>query len=304
MCSVTSVTSVYHISNNRVFEKVKILRMETFIEMDVPRILYQTWKTKIIPEKFVSNQLKWFNVINYDPKKKTENSDNSDWSYVLLDDKDLRNLVKTNFPEYLKAYDSFSKNIERVDFARLVMMYLGGVYADLDTYPVKSIEDWVSKGKIILGREPLEHAKDLYGGRDIVLCNAFMISPPKQKIWIDMMNYIVENYEANYKPVYNTGPMAMTLFMEKNPDLFTPEAGVVITDPCVFFPMLGNGTFSHRCVDSSGKLTPLTYVVHEWENTWVVPWYKDREWLNKRYWFWALVSLFTVLWLRSHNSKN
>jgi hypothetical protein len=285
-----------------------------------PKILYQTWKTKSIPANFVSNQKKWFDVINYiDPglendevvptprdskfprDPKPPGTPSPGWRYILLDDDDLRELVATHFPKHLKAYDGFSKNIERVDFARLVMMYLGGVYADLDTYPVKSIDQWVNQGKIILGCEPIEHAKEMYDGREKVLCNAFMISPPSQTLWAKMMDYVVKNYEKNYKPVYNTGPMSMTLFMESRPDLFTADAGVVITDPCVFFPQMGNGKFSPRCIDSTGALKPQTYVVHEWLNSWTVPWYRDPEWLNRRYWFWGLMTVFTILWLRAYN---
>lgn len=271
--------------------------------MTTPRVLYQTWKTKILPAKFLSNQKRWFDILEYNPTLPSGSIEGQKWRYVLFDDSDLRKLVEMNFPKYLEAYDGFTKNIERVDFARLVMMYLGGVYADLDTYPVKPIDRYVEMNKIILGREPIEHAKELYDNRDVVICNAFMMSPPGKKIWVDLMDYVVKNYEANYKPVYNTGPMAMTLFMESHPKLFTPEAGVVITDPCVFFPMLGDGKFSSRCVDKNHELLPSTHVVHEWENTWVVPWYRDPEWFNSRYWFWGMVSIFVVLWLRVYNKK-
>lgn len=251
---------------------------------------YQTWKTKTLPDKFLANQKKWLNVL--DPDK---------YNYILLDDADLRKLVSDNFPQYLKAYDAFTSNIERVDFARCVMMYLGGVYADLDTYPVKPIDVWVDANKIVLGREPISHARKLYGGRDIVLCNAFMISlPPKNHVWIDLMDYIVANYEPNYKPVYNTGPMAMTLFYEKHKDLFLALGdGIIITDPCVFFPLEGDGKVSKRC-----NIDKDTYVVHEWENTWVTKWWNDPQWFNRRYWSWALISLIVIISLYVYNRKH
>src|SRR5690349_11212816 len=106
-----------------------------------PKILYQTWKSKDVPTKFLANQQKWFDV--------TINVPDGGWTYQLLDDNDLRNLVKTNFPKYLDSYDSFTKPIERVDFARLIMMWCGGVYADLDTYPTQSIDHFVDKNCIV-----------------------------------------------------------------------------------------------------------------------------------------------------------
>ncbi len=272
-----------------------------------PRVLYQTWKTRTVPEKFKKNQRMWFDSLSIDISGVSRNHaslpEAGEWRYVLLDDNDLRELVKTNFPQFLKAYDSFSKQIERVDFARCVMMYLGGVYADLDTYPTQNIDPWVALNRIVLGCEPMEHAERYYDGRRVVLCNAFMISPPGESLWVKLMEYIIEHYESNYKPVYNTGPMAMTKFMEATRSTSDVGLGdedeigwdrVVITDPCVFFPMLGDGKISRRCRPPPGE-TSRTYVVHEWENTWVVPWWRDRELLNPRHWvWWGLVATMMV----------
>jgi hypothetical protein len=247
--------------------------------MTTPKIFYQTWKNKDLPKNFSENREKWLTLLG---------SGSNEWQIPLLTDADLRELVKTRFPKYLKAYDSFTENIERVDFARYIMMYLGGVYADLDTYPLKPIEKWVGMNKIVLGREPLEHSREIYG-REVVLCNAFMISPPGQRMWIDLMDFIVENYEPHYKPVYNTGPMAMTLFLEANPSKFT---NIVITDPCVFFPLLGDG----HSVSKGCDLERDSYVVHVWSNTWVTNPFADPRWKNRRYWFWGLMIVFVILW--------
>jgi len=277
------------------------------------------------------------------PIDQRSDTSNDKWQYILLDDSDLRDLVSSHFPQHLKAYDSFSKQIERVDFARCVMMHLGGVYADLDTYPVKSIDGWVALNRVVLGCEPREHAEKFYGGVDrVVLCNAFMISPPGHQIWARLMDYIVKNYEHNYKPVYNTGPMAMTKFMETNPDLFSRDSGatttdlptmiiaggsvvvsaeaavvtggsVVVTDPCVFFPMTGDGVVSKWCRPGPPGSTPRpgtvvhspqTYVVHEWENTWVVPWWRDPEMFNSRHWvWWGMLMLVALVIVRRYRRE-
>jgi len=246
--------------------------------LSTPYIFYQTWKSTNLPDNFAENRKKWLTILP-----------SSRWSTPLFTDIDLRNLVKDNFPRFLKAYDSFTENIERVDFARYVMMYLGGMYADLDTYPLKNIDVWVEMDKIVLGREPIEHARDIYN-REVVLCNAFMISPPRQKLWIDLMEYIIDRYEPHYRPVYNTGPMAMTLFLESHPNLFED---VIITDPCVFFPLLGDG----RTVSKTCDLNRDSYVVHVWSNTWVSNPFKDPRWKNRRYWFWGLMIVFIGMWI-------
>lgn len=243
--------------------------------MTTPKILYQTWKSHSVPEKFAKNQLRWKELC----------PESEGWKHVLLDDADLRTLVKDNVPQHLEAYDGFTANIERVDFARNVMMYLGGVYADLDTYPTKPIDKFVDLGQIVLGREPLEHAHEYYT-REVVLCNAFMMSPPGEKLWLDLMDYVVENYEGYYKPVENTGPMAMTRFYEKYPEKFNKA---VITEPCVFFPLTGKGKVTKGC-----DMAKDTYVVHEWSNTWVPTMFTDQMWFNKRYWCYAFAVLILV----------
>lgn len=244
--------------------------------MTVPRILHQTWKTHEVPESLQPLRQAWLKIT-------------PDYQHPLYDDADLRNIIQTHFPRYLSSYDSFTQNIERVDFARPALLYLyGGVYADLDTEPLRNIDVWLQQGKVVLGREPLEHSRGLYG-REVVLCNAFIISPPRQQVWLDFMDYIVAHYEPYYKPVENTGPMALTKFYEAHPDKFS---NTVITDPCVFFPVLSDGSTSQGCnLDEA-------YVRHLWRNTWVVQ--GTRGWLktygrNKRLWFWGLLFLFFVL---------
>jgi hypothetical protein len=198
-------------------------------------------------------------------------------------------------------YDSFTQNIERVDFARYIIMYLGGVYADMDMVPFKSIDKYVDMGKIVLGREPLEHARNLYK-REIVICNAIMISPPKQKFWVDLINYIAKNYEHNMGAVYTTGPMAMTKLYESNPELYKD---VVITDPCVFYPYVGAKDKDGNPEVSKFCNVKESYAGHVWANTWSpIGFWQDPRLLNTRYWTSILLVAFAVIWLYAYLRYN
>ena len=77
--------------------------------MGTPKVLYQTWKTYDIPEDLLEFRKEWI--------KLTPN-----YSHPLLDDNDLRNEIIKIVPQYLSAYDNFSSNIERVDFARYAIL--------------------------------------------------------------------------------------------------------------------------------------------------------------------------------------
>lgn len=245
--------------------------------METPRVIWQTWKSKTdIPGKLFDLSRTW-------------TTNHPDYKYHLLDDDDLRNIVSKVTPKHLEKYDSFTRMIERVDFARYAIMYeYGGVYADMDTKSLKNVDVWVAKNKIVLGCEPSEHSMEIYKTNRVV-CNALIISPPKQKFWLELMDYISENYEWNYAPVYNTGPMAITKFLDTHPRY---ERELLITDPCVFYPIKGDGkTISEGCnLDDS-------YVAHMWENTWVTKWYQDDRWFNIRYWTYAIFLVYIVMWL-------
>jgi len=242
-----------------------------------PKIIWQTWKTKNsneIPDDLAKYSKLWKKLHPF-------------YEYHLLDDDDLRSIVSDVVPQYLEDYDSFSYTIEKVDFARYAILYkYGGIYADMDTYPYKSLDTFVNLNKIVLGKEPVEHAQKIYNKKEI-LCNALMISPPNEELWLKFMDFIIENYEHNFDAVYNTGPLAMTDFFEKNPEY---KKKVIITDPCIFYPLKNNGEVTENCnLDDS-------YVAHVWNNSWAPTLFDNKKWKNVRYWTIILLIIYFMLW--------
>ena len=261
--------------------------------MTTPKILHVTWKTRDIPDIFKDNYKEW---LSFTP----------DYKHIIYDDNDLRNIIVNNYPQYLSMYDSFRHTIERVDFARYAILHkYGGVYADLDTIPLKKIDKYLALNKIVLGREPLEHAQQIYN-RDMVLCNALMISPKNQPFWLELMENIKDNYKPFENPVNNTGPMALTEFYDDNVARGNVARGnVVVTDPCVFFP-LTNTNFSDKSqlLSRTGKVFEHVsqhcdindaYVAHVWQNTWIEP-FTTRVFKNPKNWIlFSLVILFLII---------
>lgn len=91
-------------------------------ELRVPPIIHQTYKNSSIPERWVDLQQTWL-----------EFSSRNGYNYQFWSDKDNRNLIETDFPWFLETYDSYPKPIQRVDAARLFILYkFGGIYVDLD----------------------------------------------------------------------------------------------------------------------------------------------------------------------------
>lgn len=233
---------------------------------EIPWILHQTYKTKDIPSKWQKYYETWRN--KGDP-----------WIEMFYLDEDLRNLIKNDYPQFLQVYDGFRHFIEKCDFARYAMMHkYGGVYADLDMEQVRSFKPLLSKGKALMASEPLEHTRGLYK-RELVLCNACMLSNPGNPFWLGLMNYIKDTYNTHKlkDPVQTTGPMGVTYFYEsvlKNGGKFSVENKTYflkdyleILPSCSFFSEVAN--YSHKrskfCTNESE-----IYAIHHWTNDYAI----------------------------------
>jgi hypothetical protein len=87
----------------------------------IPRIIHQTFSSRQVPENAKAIMRSW-----------REHNGNS-WQIRFYDDQACLDFVRREFPEYLDAYGSLPKDVERSDFFRyMVVLRLGGVYADID----------------------------------------------------------------------------------------------------------------------------------------------------------------------------
>jgi len=134
----------------------------------------------------------------------------SEFEYIFWDDDDIRNLIKTDYPQYLKEYDSFKYHIIRIDFARSCILHKhGGIYADMDFYCYQNFYEFLLKNKIYLVESWPEWKEKVQ--------NSLMISPPKQNFWIEYCDTIIcnmkkINYDVkNYRDVLNyCGPICLS----------------------------------------------------------------------------------------------
>lgn len=235
-------------------------RSERATMPSIPSILHLTWKTERIPRGLRRYVASWSRFQTLTVRLHT--------------DDDLRRLIVEHYSEYLPLYDSFTRGIERADFARYALMEkYGGIYADLDMECIRSIEPLLSSTRAIIGTEPEEHVP-LYAV-DRVLCNAILLSPPGHPVWRAIMAYIAANYRPHGDVVYNTGPMAITRFYQENPEAFHD---VEIMEPTVFYPVIDakfggrrDGRFEH--VSRSGRIADA-YTVHHWVHTYIFRWSK------------------------------
>eukprot|EP00884_Botryococcus_braunii_P017341 jgi/Botrbrau1/4290/Bobra.0390s0030.1 len=87
----------------------------------IPKLIHQTYKSSNVPKSVQPFMQSWRRL-------------NEDWEIRFYDDDACLDFVKREFPEYLDAYRGLPKHVERSDFFRyMVVLRLGGVYADIDT---------------------------------------------------------------------------------------------------------------------------------------------------------------------------
>ncbi|KAJ1309482.1 hypothetical protein OPQ81_006257 [Rhizoctonia solani] len=96
------------------------------------RFIHQSWKT---------HQVKPPNV----PLADSWRLAYPEWDYVLWDDADNKELVRVLYPQLLTTYEALPREIYRADFVRNLYMHaFGGIYADLDSEAVASLDPLLS----------------------------------------------------------------------------------------------------------------------------------------------------------------
>ncbi|MHA4812502.1 glycosyltransferase family 32 protein [Flavitalea flava] len=168
--------------------------------MVIPKIIHQTWKDKDIPEDFRKMSLTW--------KKEHE-----DWEYCLWTDEMNRNFIKQHFSFFLPKYDSYEKNIQRVDALRYFVLYkYGGMFIDLDFECIANITPLVENAQCVFGKEPAEHC--LIHQKEIIISNAFMGGVPGH-FFLDLLCMELESNRCltdhpNDLVLESTGPFMLT----------------------------------------------------------------------------------------------
>lgn len=173
-----------------------------------PKIIHQTWKNNNIPKKWQLSQTQWKKL-------------HPDYEYILWTDADIRNYIKEKHPSFLKLHDSYEYNIQRADMIRYFILYdFGGIYSDLDLYPVENIEKYISNYD-----ESVDVLLVNSGNVKNCITNSFMVSKKNAPLWKKVQKRLKQKlpiyiYGKHLKVMYSTGPLMFTKICKKNEDVF------------------------------------------------------------------------------------
>jgi hypothetical protein len=167
----------------------------------VPKIIHQQWKTTEIPEgKYTLWRSKFKKLFS-----------ESEFTYMLWTDENARELIKSDYPYFLEAYDGYEFGIQRADAARYFVLHkYGGLYADLDYEPLVNFWDHVPKDRVALVESPYQYNEKAQ--------NSLMSSPIGDPFWLETFQLLQERKD---KPVLQaTGPMFLDALMKRATESF------------------------------------------------------------------------------------
>lgn len=196
---------------------------------------------------------------------------NPNWEYKLWSLEDAEILLRDKFKWFEKTWVKLS-NIMKCDSLRYMIMYdIGGCYADLDSICLKPLND-LCHHNIVLAK-----ASHKVLGMDGII-NCFMMSKPKQKLWMNLLRHIESYSDIQYIPnlmkvFITTGPIALTWHYK------TYDEEIIAYD-CHYFDC------------KPGKENQDTYVIHYGNVSWIEK--KDK---SNSYWYIGLIILILGLFI-------
>ena len=164
----------------------------------IPKIIIQTWKTNVIPNKYISDitSVRKFN---------------KDYKFIFFTDNDINDFIIDNYPEYYDTYNRLPVKIQKFDFFRYIAIYhYGGFYLDLDITCFKSFNDLLKYDSVfpidtIIKEDDYEYDRfNLYKDKIQILLGQYAFGASKNNLFIKLLiNTINNNINLYIKNYYN-----------------------------------------------------------------------------------------------------
>lgn len=167
---------------------------------EFPRRIFQTWKSRTdFPENFAYWSNTWKTL-------------NSNYTYELYDDNDIREFIVDKFPWFLPRFDRYNVPIKRADAVRYFYLYAyGGIYADMDFECLKNFDallDKYNSAGALLGCMADSNDETKTSPHNIP--NAIMISKPRHDLWICVFHILqTRSDDSGLRVEEITGPVVL-----------------------------------------------------------------------------------------------
>ena len=181
---------------------MNLYNITSLASMPIPKIIYQTWKTKQLPETCAQIQE---NIQRLNPS----------YELVIYDDHDMDNFIRSNFDEYVfRCYSALNVGAAKADLWRYCILYKnGGVYLDIDSEILQPLDELIrEEDQCIITRE----------GNPGIFNNWIMIFEKEHPILLQTIRYCCHNivHKTSQDICYLTGPAGP--FTSAINDVFLP----------------------------------------------------------------------------------
>jgi UDP:flavonoid glycosyltransferase YjiC (YdhE family) len=229
----------------------------------IPRILHQTWKNADLPADLAAWRESWL-------------ANHPGWEHRLWTDEDNRELIRRDYPWFLKAYDSYNEPIKRADAVRYFILHrFGGVYADLDMESLRPIGPLLEGKQVVFGLEPDEHlAMHRSPQRPLnrIVCNAFMASVPGHPFWEHLFRELV-TWQRAPGPLDATGPFMLTRACET----WQGAETLSIEGAELLYPVSNALPWAEFSLEARRRIREKAFGIHHWRGGW----YRDEKTADK-----------------------
>ena len=115
------------------------------------------------------------------------------YKYLLWSEEDCEHLVHTHFQKYLQFYNNLRHKIQKIDFAKLLILFVhGGLYVDLDIIPLRDFS-FIFQQRMFFHNVRDVKQRYSFAENDIL---AFQKNDPILK---ELIDYIITQYDQKSK---------------------------------------------------------------------------------------------------------
>ena len=180
----------------------------------IPKKLYFTYKTETIPEQYQENVEKWRKIC-------------PDWEMHYFSDQEIFAFFETHFPEYLPDLKKVRNGVVLADLFRYAVLFIhGGMYTDLDTFPLSPPPDEWLNYQAVLGYEyrPSKYRCDSLCCPPIdSFCQWTLLSQKNHFLFKKTLDQSIQNFrklghhiQTNRDILESTGPLCFTSIVNQH----------------------------------------------------------------------------------------
>lgn len=271
--------------------------------MTIPKIIHQIWfqGKETIPLHLIEYQNSWKTL-------------NPNYKYMFWDDNSINQFIQNINLDWIKeTYNNFSLLIQKIDFAKYVILYfMGGIYIDMDMKCIKPLDTLlelpnIRDKKIILSSLTYDFAQRfvflLSGHYDIhnLVNNGIIICEEKHDILFKTLTNCYKNKNNFFKNksnflyiFYSTGPLVLSnalIEYTSNQNENTKTDEIEILDQSYF-----EGCDLGKIKNKKCTIPPNAIGIHYYEASWASN--NERHVVNMYYFLknnFILIMIFFVL---------